>query len=88
MDFAGKDRQLTRVREAEHPIDADQVAQVKRLLRQFKVIFADLLLADKQLNLAGPIFDIDEDQFARWPAEHDAARGANGGTRYLADALI
>ena len=54
-------------------VDADDVAQVEAL-GQCPVV-ADLLLADEELDLAGPVADVDELQLALVAMQHDAAGG-------------
>ena len=49
---------------------------------------ADLLLADEQLDLAGPVLDVDEPQLARIALQHDPARGADLRPRQFARAVL
>ena len=72
VQLLGEDRQLARLRAPQLAVDADDVAQVEAL-GELPVV-ADLLLADEELNLAGPVADVDEDQLAAGSLQHDAAR--------------
>ena len=51
-------------------------------------IVADLLLADEELDLAGHVANVDEDELAGVALEDDAAGGADLGAVHLAGALF
>ena len=72
----GEDRQFADLRAAQLAVDADQVAQVE-LLRQFPVLLAHLVHADRHLDAAGPVVQIEEDQLPGPAQEHDPARRAD-----------
>ena len=48
--------QLARIGAAESPLGSDQVSQIEQL-RQLKILIANLLLANENLDLAGPVAD-------------------------------
>ncbi len=87
MQFLGENRQLARVRAAQPAVDADDVAQVE-LPGQLERLFADLFLADEQLDVARPVADVDEDQFAGVSQEDDSSRGSHSRADHLAPALL
>ncbi len=58
------------------PLDANDIAQVEAL-RDGPIRFADLLLADVELNSPRPILQVQKNQFSRVAEQHDAARGAD-----------
>ena len=87
MQLLGEDRQLAGLGALQLAIDADQVAQVEAL-GQGPVLVADLAAADEQLDLAGPVADVDEDQLALLALQDDAAGGADLGTVLRRLALI
>ena len=64
------------MRAAQLAVDADQVAQVE-LLGQFPVLLAHLVHADRHLDPSGPVVQVEEDQFAGPPQEHDPPRRAD-----------
>ncbi len=68
--LAGEDRQLARPGVLQGPRDPQQVAQVEQL-SQFPALFADLLLADHDLDLAGPVANLEEVDVPLHPAQHD-----------------
>ena len=51
-------------------------------------VVADLLLADEELDLAGPVADVDEHQLALVALQHDAAGGADLRADHFAGALL
>ena len=79
VQLLGEDRQLAGLRALQLAVDADHVAQVEAL-GQRPVVLADLAAADEELNLAGPIADVDEDQLALLALQHDPAGGPHLGT--------
>ncbi len=83
MQLLGEDRQLARLGVLQFAVDADQVAQVEAL-GQRPILLAHLLLADEQLDFAGPIADIGEDQLAGVAHQHDAAASTNPWAMLLA----
>ena len=52
MQLLGEDRQLARVRAAQLAVDADDDRPGRNCLASSQFCFADLLLADEQLNVA------------------------------------
>ena len=63
VDVGGKDRQFAHLRADQFAVDADQVAQVE-LLGQFPILIAHLVHADRHLDSAGPIVQVEEDQLS------------------------
>ena len=87
MQLLGEDRQLAGLGAPQLAVDADDVAQVE-VAGQRKALVADLLLADEQLDLAGPVLDVDEPQLARVALQDDAPRCADLRPRQLAGPLL
>ena len=86
VQLLGEDRQLAGLRAAQLAIDADDVAQVEALGQ--RPVVADLLLADEELDLAGPVADVDEPQLALVAMQHDPAGSAHLRARHFAGALL
>ena len=72
----GEDRQLAGLGLAQVAVHAEQVAEVE-LLGQCPAGFADLLLADIDLNPAGPILEVEEKDLAHATPLHDPAGGTD-----------
>src|SRR5262245_61226564 len=70
MQLLGKYCQLASLRVGQLAVHADDVAQVK-LLSKAPAFVADLRLAHEELNVAGPILDVDELELARVAQQHD-----------------
>ncbi len=81
--LVGENRQLALLRVLQLAFDTDQIAQIEAL-RQRPVLLPDLLLADIELNLSGPIADVGEDELARVAHEHDAAASTDSRAMLLA----
>ncbi len=79
-ELFGEDGQLAGLGVAEAAVDADQVAQVE-LFDQAPAEIADLLLADEDLDVVGPVAEVEEDDLALPAPEHDPAGDADGRTR-------
>ncbi len=62
--------------DAQRAVDADEVAQVE-FLSQRPPGLADLLLAEVDLDLAGPVTNLEEMNLAHVAPEHDPAGDAN-----------
>src|SRR5262249_34115102 len=69
----GKDGQLVGLRIAECAINSDEVAEVE-LLGQLPTLVADLLLAEEDLDLAGPVAKLEEMNFPLPAPQYDPAR--------------
>ena len=65
---------------AEAAVDADQVAEVE-LFDQAPAEVADLLLADEDLDVVGPVAEVEEDDFPLPAAQHDPPGDADGRAR-------
>ena len=63
---------------AKPTVEADQIAQVEAV-DDLPGIGADLFLAEHDLNPAGAVDEINEDEAAGAPQEHDPARDTDGG---------
>ena len=72
-----EDGHLPGLRIAKPAVDADQVAEVEAV-DHLPGVGADLLLAEHDLDPARAVGQIDEDEAAGTPQEHDAARHADG----------
>ena len=77
LEVRDEHRQLAGLRPAEPAVDADQVAEVEAV-DDLPDLGADLLLAEHQLDAAGAVVQVDEDQAAGVPQEHDPAGNADG----------
>ena len=66
---------------------ADQVTEVKQL-GEFEVIVANLVLADEDLDVTGPVSQRQEDQFSLAARKHDAACHADAGTAFCPRSVI
>ena len=73
----GEDGQLAGLGVAQAAVDTDQVAQVE-LVDQAPAEVADLLLADEDLDVVGPVAKIEEDDLALPAPEHDPPGDAHG----------
>src|SRR4051812_41343498 len=87
MQLLGKDGQLAGLRKGELAIHADDIAQVK-LLGESPAFVADLCLADQELQVAGPILNVDELQLAGVAQQHDSTGCSDLRAGPLAFALI
>src|SRR5204863_10194779 len=79
----GEDGQLARPGVTEPAVDTDQIAEVEEL-SELPAQLADLLLADEDLDAAGPVAEFEEDDFALTAAEHDPAGDADHRTGLVA----
>ena len=81
-----KHGQFPRVGTTQTSIDSDQVAEVQKL-RQIKVGVGNLSLCQKDLDIAGPVPDIQEVQLASRAKQHDSASHSNHRPNFLARSL-
>ncbi len=79
----GEDGQLAGLGMAEAAVDADQIAQVE-LFDQAPAEIADLLLADEDLDVIGPVAKVEEDDLPLPAPEHDPPGDADGRAGLLA----
>ncbi len=75
----GEDGDLARLGSTEGAIDADQVAEVEKS-RKRPVRITDLVLADEDLDLLGPVADLEEDDLALTTSKHDPPGDAHPGS--------
>src|SRR5205823_11470014 len=69
-DRLGEDSQLAGPGVADAAVDADQITEVEELGERPAQV-ADLPLTDEDLDGAGPVAELEEDDLPLTPAEHD-----------------
>jgi hypothetical protein len=86
MYAVGENRELACFGTAKRAVDSNQVAEVEAL-DQFPIFGTNLILANEQLNSAGPILDVDKLELAFVAVQDNSPRSPHAGALHFSRSL-